>query len=129
MGRYYSGDIEGKFWFGVQSSTDADYFGVQGHATHLNYYFQEKDKDNIKIGISECERYLQGYKKKIDEFFELNQSYNDEMLLSFLKENGSMIKTEGQVKQLLEWYARLYLGEKILNCVEKHGHCSFEAEL
>ena len=68
MGRYYSGDIEGKFWFGVQSSTDADYFGVQGYATHLNYYFQEKDKDNIKIGISECERYLQGYKKKLDEF-------------------------------------------------------------
>jgi len=23
MGRYYSGDIEGKFWFAVQSSTDA----------------------------------------------------------------------------------------------------------
>jgi hypothetical protein len=28
MGRYYSGDIEGKFWFGTQDSTDASNFGV-----------------------------------------------------------------------------------------------------
>jgi hypothetical protein len=28
MGRYYSGDIEGKFWFGTQSSDDATHFGV-----------------------------------------------------------------------------------------------------
>jgi len=28
MGRYYNGDIEGKFWFAVQSSDDADFFGV-----------------------------------------------------------------------------------------------------
>ncbi len=28
MGRYYSGDIEGKFWFAVQSSYAADRFGV-----------------------------------------------------------------------------------------------------
>ena len=25
MGRYYQGDIEGKFWFAVQSSNDADF--------------------------------------------------------------------------------------------------------
>ena len=29
MGRYYSGDIEGKFWFGVQSSTDGEFFGAE----------------------------------------------------------------------------------------------------
>jgi hypothetical protein len=27
MGRYYSGDIQGKFWFAVQSSDDASAFG------------------------------------------------------------------------------------------------------
>ena len=27
MGRYYTGDIEGKFWFGVQDSDDACHFG------------------------------------------------------------------------------------------------------
>jgi hypothetical protein len=29
MGRYYSGTISGKFWFGVQSSDDPSYFGVE----------------------------------------------------------------------------------------------------
>lgn len=28
MGRYYWGDINGKFWFGIQSSTDAENFGA-----------------------------------------------------------------------------------------------------
>ena len=27
MGRYYQGHISGKFWFGIQSSKDADFFG------------------------------------------------------------------------------------------------------
>ena len=27
MGRYYSGQISGKFWFGIQESTDASFFG------------------------------------------------------------------------------------------------------
>ena len=31
MGRWYSGDVEGKFWFGIQDSNAADRFGVTGH--------------------------------------------------------------------------------------------------
>ena len=30
MGRYYFGSIEGKFWFGIQSSCAANRFGVIG---------------------------------------------------------------------------------------------------
>ena len=30
MGRYYRGDIEGKFWFAIQASNDADFFGCEG---------------------------------------------------------------------------------------------------
>ncbi len=29
---------------------------------------------------------------------------------------------------MLEWYARLGLGQQILECVEKNGECNFEAE-
>jgi len=29
MGRYYNGDIEGKFWFGIQDSNDASFFGIE----------------------------------------------------------------------------------------------------
>ena len=49
MGRYYHGDIEGKFMFGVQSSTDADFFGVEGEATHLSYGFNAEDLSLIHI--------------------------------------------------------------------------------
>ena len=42
MGRYYNGDIEGKFWFGVQSSDDGDFFGSKGeepnHIFGLSFY-------------------------------------------------------------------------------------------
>ena len=128
MGRYYHGDIEGKFWFAVQSSTDAEYFGVQGHASHLNYYFQESDKDAVKVGISECERYLdsynKNYKKKLDDFFDKAETYNNEMLMPILGTSS-----EKDVRRILEWYARLLLGEKILKCIEENGECSFEAEL
>ena len=34
MGRYYSGDVEGKWWFGVQSSDTPTKFG--GHATFID---------------------------------------------------------------------------------------------
>ena len=42
MGRYYSGDIDGKFWFATQSSNDADFFGVTGYQPEkLEYDFEE----------------------------------------------------------------------------------------
>jgi hypothetical protein len=37
MGRYYNGDIEGKFWVGIQPSTDADFFGV----IHEEVYYKK----------------------------------------------------------------------------------------
>jgi hypothetical protein len=43
MGRYYTGDIEGKFMFGVQSSDDANFFGVEGESRSLDYYYSEED--------------------------------------------------------------------------------------
>ena len=35
MGRYYSGDINGKFWFALQSSNAASRFG--GYENEPNY--------------------------------------------------------------------------------------------
>jgi hypothetical protein len=48
MGRYYSGEIEGKFWFGTQDSLDASHFGIEHDVV---YVFREchcrivEDKD------------------------------------------------------------------------------------
>lgn len=37
MGRYYCGQISGKFWLGIQSSDDASYFGVD-YSNITNYH-------------------------------------------------------------------------------------------
>ena len=125
MGRYYQGDIEGKFWFGVQSSTDADYFGVEGTQPGcLDYHFEGDDKDKVAVGISECKRYLGDYEEKLDDFFNDCESYNNEMLLPILK-----VSSEKDVRRILEWYARLQLGQKIFDCIQENGECNFEAEL
>jgi hypothetical protein len=126
MGRYYNGDIEGKFWFGVQSSDDGDFFGSKGHEpnTFLNYHFtKDEHLKDIKKGIKECEKELGTWKEKLDKFFTDNNGYNDKMI-----EDQLGLKKE-KSKELLEWYARLELGNQILECVMKQGDCSFEAEL
>ena len=126
MGRYYNGDIEGKFWFGVQSSDDGDFFGSKGQEpnTFLNYHFtKDEHLKDIKKGIKECEKELGTWKEKLDKFFKDNNGYNDKMI-----EDQLGLKEE-KSRELLEWYARLELGNQILECVMKQGDCSFEAEL
>tara|TARA_R100001079_G_C4424434_1_gene141230 strand:+ start:433 stop:807 length:375 start_codon:yes stop_codon:yes gene_type:complete len=124
MGRYYNGDIEGKFWFAVQSSTDAEFFGVVGsEPSYLDYYFSEDNLKDIEEGISECKKELGDWKSKLDQFFKENDGYNYKMI----EEQLGLV--ESQARDLLEWYARLDLGTKILKCVQKNGECSFTAEL
>jgi hypothetical protein len=120
MGRYYNGDIEGKFWFGVQSSDDADFFGVSGAQSYLDYFYDKDDLPEVNLGINKCLEKLGENKEKLDKFFDEHDSYNDEMLEEEGFEN---------VSELLRWYARLLLGEKIRNCLVENGTCSFNAEL
>lgn len=50
MGRYYSGMIEGKFWFGIQSSVAADRFGVSyNEPSYVEYYYSEDDLRELKM--------------------------------------------------------------------------------
>jgi predicted DNA-binding protein YlxM (UPF0122 family) len=99
MGRHYTGDIEGKFWFGVQSSNDADFFGQIGtEPNSLNYYYNEDDKETIKEGIEKCKQSLGKYETKINEFFKKHEGgYNDEIIEKELK-----LKTK-KVRELLTW--------------------------
>ena len=124
MGRFYNGDIEGKFWVAVQPSNDADFFGVEGSQDHISYYFDKDNLEDIEKGIKECKKALGDNKEKLDKFFDTDgkEGYNEEMMVKF------GFKQE-EIKGLLEWYARLILGDKILKCVEKTGQCDFEAEV
>ena len=123
MGRYYNGDIEGKFWFAVQSSDSANRFGQQGYEPNfLNYDFDKTEHlEGVCEEIAVIEKDLGDNKAKLDKFFKENNGYNDEMLIKagFPKDN---------IKHLLSDYADLALGIKIRDCLKENGSCSFEAE-
>ena len=118
MGRYYSGDIEGKFWFALQSSDCADRFGVQGYQPEvLNYCFEESDLEGVEEEIARIEESLGDKIKVIENFFETNNGYNDTMLVE-----------AGITKQELSEYADLGMGKQIRDCIKDNGSCEFEAE-
>lgn len=124
MGRYYSGDIEGKFWFGVQSSDDANFFGGERIEPHcINYFFDKSHLKSIVKSIEICKKVLGKNKNKFDNFFKENIGYTDEMI------SKKLHISLDNIKKLLVWYARLELGNKILVCVKKQNTCSFEAEI
>ena len=136
MGRYYNGDINGKFYFGVQSSNDASFFGgSECEPNYIEYYFDSNDLEDIENGIKECKEELGELKQQIDKFFNDVNGYNDKIIADYwLKEFGVDLEYKDGVHDMekkikLEWYARLELGEKILKCVKDNGECTFEAEL
>jgi|TARA_R110000868_G_scaffold222886_1_gene474710 hypothetical protein len=132
MGRYYQGDIEGKFWFGIQSSDDANYFGGSeielqddetGYVYELEYFFAKEDLETINEGIQTCITDLGEFKEKLDEFFKDSTGYNPDELAKHL--GVDVI----EYRELMVSYARLHLGEKIKKCVGEKGECRFTAEL
>jgi hypothetical protein len=119
MGRYYSGDIDGKFWFAVQPSNSADRFGVTGHVPeYIDYNFYEDDKQGVEEELKRIEETLGEHLHKMDDFFSKNTSYSDETLT----ENGI---DSSKVRD----YADYKLGKQILDCLEEYGQCQFTAEL
>ena len=145
MGRYYHGDIEGKFWYGVQSSNDAEFFGVKDYPRWLNYYFLEESMEDIESGIQKCLEALGEYKDKLDKFFEGDTTYYEGSTIYstgdaryskdcmadtlFGKENAKDAIDSSRLENVLKWYARLKLGVKIRDCVKENGSCSFTAEV
>ena len=119
MGRYYDGDINGKFWFGLQSSNAADRFGVEGEPpAELHYWFDTDHLEDIEAEILNIETALGDKLEVIEQFFLANNGYTDEKL----KEAGI---TQGELSE----YADLKLGIKIRDCVKENSECSFTAEL
>ena len=119
MGRYYSGDIDGKFWFGVQSSNAADRFGVIGdEPAYLNYYFSDEDLETVEEEIKAIEESLGDKIQKLDDFFASVSGYTDKDIHAL-----------GITSEELSDYADLGLGIKIRDCIKEFGQCSFDAEI
>lgn len=134
MGRYYRGDIEGKFWFAVQSSDDADYFGGVCNEDEdeelLEYSFNTDDLPAINEGVDRCLEILGDKKEIIDSYFAPGgdgvDSYSPDHLAQKL---GFEKERDPECMKIMENYARLILGMKIKECVERTGQCVFDAEI
>jgi hypothetical protein len=119
MGRYYVGDIEGKFWFGLQSSDAAGRFGgEEREPQYIEYYFDEEHLEEVNEEIDRIIVTLGDKKKIIEDFFENNESYVDKSLEAI-----------GVTQNLFRDYADLKLGIKIRDCIIEKGQCCFQAEL
>ena len=132
MGRYYSGDIDGKFWFGVQNSNDADFFGSTGYEpNYLEYSFEKEEHlESVKDGIAQCEKEIGNREEQWEQFCKDEDNYNDTILKKYWKEKYNEELSNKPRKDLkLEWIARVRLGRKILKCLEEYGTCGFQAEL
>lgn len=144
MGRYYSGDIDGKFWFGVQDSDDANHFGGEeiemldedtDEAYALAYSFTKEDLEDIDAGIQECIDELGDKLPKLEEYFGEGGkgyfSYNPQKMCEDfgLPTEGNSFSGGKEYQEMMEQYARLVLGKKIKECVERTGSCNFECEL
>jgi hypothetical protein len=124
MGRYYSGDINGKFWFAVQSSDAADRFGVVSQEpSYINYYFEKENLPEVQEEIATIKQNLGDYLPKLEQFFSERNGYTDEVLAEYL---GVEYIT---ARFLLSEYADLDLGLKIEKAILEDGQCYFEAEV
>lgn len=119
MGRYYSGDIQGKFWFALQSSDAASRFGGEElEPNYIEYYFSEEHLDGVNEEIKNIQESLGDKVKMLDDYFSEIPSYNEKTLDEL-----------GVTNKELEDYADLGMGIKIRDCIEGSGSCSFQAEL
>lgn len=120
MGRYYYGDIEGQFWFAVQSSEAADRFGGE---KRIAYDFDETDIKMVEEELKTIENDLGEYKQKLDSFFNSNDAFDDEILSNYLNVD------KRKARFLISEYADYELGSKILDCLKEKGRCTFEGEI
>lgn len=125
MERYYSGDINGTFWFSVQDSNAADRFGATGYIpNYLHYYF---DKDHLPVIEEELEliKLKYGdYMQILTDYLAKNENYTQKSIQTLLN-----LPAESDVDEVLKDYADCLLGLKIKVCIEFNGYCEFKADL
>jgi hypothetical protein len=119
MGRYFRGDIEGKFWFALQPSDAPSKFGGEIlEPSFIEYYFDENSLEGVIDEIERIEETLGENKKIIEDFFSSRESYSSNELIQI-----------GITQDILGEYANLKLGIQIRDCILENGTCSFEAEI
>ncbi len=130
MGRYYDGDISGKFWSAVQRSDAPDRFGASAsEPSSIDYFFEEGNLDVVSQELKLIEDIIISKIGKA-EFESLNianiratpedQDFEAIELLA-MKHRGD----DGFLSELADYQ----LGCLIEASLKLNGQCSFTAEL
>ena len=137
MGRYYRGDIEGKFWFAVQSSYAPLRFGCD-ECEQSTIKFTTQNKEKVVEEIKRINKNLGKYKKTMEHLYKetggLNEITLADKLVDYMFSNKSIEEKKAE-KQLINAhfliseFADLELGKKILKCLKENGYCDFEADI
>ena len=120
MGRYYQGDIEGKFMVAIQSSNAAERFGAK--EMNPNYVEYIIERSSYKEIVEELESIKSANPiEKVVSMFKTERGWNDEIL-----------EKHGVTKEDLSAYADHGLGEQIKDWFDKNPNedfLRFSAEL
>ena len=126
MGRYYNGDIDGKFWFAVQPSNAGERFGAKEISPYYIEYEIDRE-DSYNDIVKELESIeSNGAIKKVDDMFKK---------LQLLKRDGyddDTLKQYGVKEKDIEEYADYELGKQIKYWFDDNPDSdvlSFQAEL
>jgi hypothetical protein len=122
MGRYYNGDIEGKFWFAIQGSDAPERFGAF-----------ERDREYIDYTIDR-----ESLPEIIEEIKSIESNPKVQLLMKLCDEADTISITDawqeehGISRGDLADYADLILGRKIRDFFEldpQNDHCEIQADL
>ena len=126
MGRYYDGDINGKFWFAVQDSNAADRFGVIGSEPNfISYYFHEDDLEEVRNELKRIEDELGKNLELLEKWY----NNVDEIRKDLTIERYLGMADGQELRHLIREYADYTLGKQIEQSIIDKGSCYFDAEL
>jgi hypothetical protein len=130
MGRYYEGDIEGKFWFAVQSSNaPARFGGNEYEPNYISYYFGEEQLEEVEEELDRIHKNMMGNIERLNDFFAQTNGYNKEMIIDWYKKEYKETICDEEVRDMLVEYADYELGQKIAKCIKEEGQCNMNCEL
>lgn len=119
MGRYYNGDVNGKFMFAVQGSDAHERFGaVEEQANYINYVVY---RDSYAEICAELDSIDKQSIEKVDKMFNEKSGYNDEIKKKF-----------GVSEEDLSEYADYEIGMQLKKFFDKNkdcDECRFDAEI
>jgi len=121
MGRYYEGDIRGKFWFSVQSSDDASSFGVEpeylyefhGCGCSIEIFTEHDDTLNDSLYCHTCYTSLKHHCEDIQTD---NTWYCRELSYSFYIDHQPMV--QAAIQRLTQDVGKYMKGYQIVGDVQ-----------